>query len=147
MGYNRQHIIMTKKVLVGLLFVLAVFGVSKTSIAQTRTKIVDGVYLVRYGNTAVIEDEIKQMTWNLSVTAEEKTDSQGRSTGEIIYELACGNKYTKALTKFTLNGAIVAGITAVAGPYSAAVAGAATTIASVYYDDVCNYYREKYGHD
>lgn len=138
---------MTKRILVSLLFVLAVFGFSKTTVAQTRTKIVDGVYLVRYGNTAVVEDDINQMTWNLSVTAQEKKDSQGRSTGELIYELACGNKYTKNLTKFALAGAITTGLTAVAGPYGAVTAGVATTIANTFYEDVCEYYRRQYGHD
>jgi len=138
---------MSKKLLLGLLFVLALFGFSNTSVAQTKTKIVDGVYLVRYGNTAVVEDDINQRTWNLSVTATEKKDSQGRSTGEIIYDLACGNKYTKNLTKWTLQTAIATSITAVAGPYSVAVAGAATTIAGTFYEDVCEYYRQKYGKD
>lgn len=138
---------MKKRVLISLLVVITVFGFAETSVAQTKTKIVDGVYLVRYGNTAVVEDDINQRTWNLSVIAEEKTDSQGRPTGEMIYSLTCGNKYTRGLTKFTLNAAIVTGITAVAGPYSAAVAGAATTIANVFYDDVCDYYREKYGYN
>ena len=147
MGYNRQHIIMAKKILASLLFVLAVFGFSNTALSQTRTKIVDGVYLVRYGNTAVVEDDINQMTWNLSVTAQEKKDSQGRSTGELIYELACGNKYTKNLTKFALAGAITTGLTAEAGPYGAVTAGVATTIANTYYEDVCEYYRKQYGHD
>lgn len=147
MGYNMALNNMTKKIFLGLLFILAVFGFSKTSYAQTRTKIVDGVYLVRYGNTAVVEDDINQRTWNLSVQATEKKDSQGRSTGEIIYDLACGNKYTKNLTKWTLQTAIATSITAVAGPYSVAVAGAATTIAGTFYEDVCEYYKNKYGKD
>lgn len=112
--------------------------------AQQRTKITDGVYLVRYGNTAVVEDDINNRTWNLSVTAEEKKDLQGRSTGEMIYELACGNKYTKNLTKWTLNAAIATSLTAVAGPYGAVTAGVATSIASVFYEDVCNYFEKNY---
>lgn len=147
MEYNLAKVKMSKKLLLGILFVLAFLGLSMTSNAQTRTKIVDGVYLVRYGDTAVVEDDINQRTWNLSVKATEKKDSQGRSTGELIYELACGNKYTKGLTKFTLSTAIATSITAVTGPYAPAVAGAATTIANIYYDDVCNYYKEKYGYN
>ena len=110
--------------------------------AQQRTKIIDGVYLVRYGNTAVVEDDINNLTWNLSVYAEEKKDSKDRSTGEMIYELACGNKYTKNLTKWTLNAAIATSLMAVAGPYGAVTAGVATSIASVFYEDVCNYYEK-----
>ena len=66
--------------------------------AQERTKIVEGVYLVRYGNTAVVEDDINQITWTLSVTAEQKTDNTGRKLGEYVYTFACANKYTKGLT-------------------------------------------------
>ena len=72
MGYNLAKVKMSKKLLLGLLFVLAFLGLSITSNAQTKTKIVDGVYLVRYGDTAVVEDDINQRTWNLSVKATEK---------------------------------------------------------------------------
>ena len=102
------------------------FANTTTANAQQRTKIVDGVYLVRYGNTAVVEDDINQKTWNLSVEAEEKKDSQGHPTGELIYNLACGNKYTKGLTKMALSGAISVSLSAVAGPYGTVTAQVAT---------------------
>ena len=147
MGYNWQQIIMIKKILLCCLFALPFFGFGGESFAQNRTKIIDGVYLVRYGNVAVVEDDINQKTWRLSVNAEEKKDSQGRPTGELIYELACGNKYTKGLTKFALSGAITTSLTAVAGPYGTVTAQVANMIASTFYDDVCEYYKKRYGKD
>lgn len=109
--------------------------------AQQRTKIIDGVYLVRYGNTAVVEDDINQRTWNLSVTAEEKTDNVGRKLGEYVYNFACANKYTKDLTKFALKGAIVTTLTSTTVGAGAITADIAATIALIYYDDVCDYYK------
>ena len=109
--------------------------------AQQRTKIVDGVYLVRYGNTAVVEDDINQRTWNLSVTAEEKTDDMGRKLGEYVYNFACANKYTKGLTKFALKGAIISTLTSVTVGAGAITADVAATMALLYYDDVCEYYK------
>ena len=144
MGYNWCKKLMKNIGFVVLIF-LSLSLIGGKAFAQQKTKIVDGVYLIRYGNTAVVEDDINQKTWNLSVKAEEKKDSQGRSTGEIIYELACGNNYTKNLTKYALSGAIVASLTAVAGPYGAVTAGVATTIANTFYEDVCKYYGQKYG--
>ena len=136
---------MIKKLLLFCLFALPLLGFNGTSFAQKRTKIVDGVYLVRYGNTAVVEDDINQKTWQLSVKAEEKKDSQGNPTGELIYELACGNKYTKGLTKMALSSAITVSLTAVAGPYGTVTAQVANMVANIYYEDVCEYYKKKYG--
>lgn len=110
--------------------------------AQQRTKIIDGVYLVRYGNTAVVEDDINNMTWNLSVTAEEKTDNMGRKLGEYVYTFACANKYTKGLTKFALRGAIVSTLTSATVGVGAITADVAATMALIYYDDVCDYYKD-----
>lgn len=134
-----------KRILIILLGVLTLFFVVNPASAQKRTKIVDGVYLVRYGNTAVVEDDINQKTWQLSVKAEEKKDSQGNPTGELIYELACGNKYTKGLTKMALSSAITASLTTVAGPYGTVTAQVANMVANIYYEDVCEYYKKKYG--
>ena len=128
-----------------LLCFISLFFIGEEAFAQQRTKIVDGVYLVRYGNTAVVEDDINQKTWNLSVEAEEKKDSQGHPTGELIYNLACGNKYTKGLTKMALSGAISVSLSAVAGPYGTVTAQVATMVANIYYEDVCEFYKKKYG--
>ncbi|MBR2168666.1 MAG: hypothetical protein IJ920_10240 [Paludibacteraceae bacterium] len=125
-----------------LLVIMVLLGMTPIVSAQQRTKIIDGVYLVRYGNTAVVEDDINQMTWNLSVTAEAKTDNMGRKVGEYVYTFACGNKYTKGLTKFALKGAIVTTLTSATVGAGAITADVAATIALIYYDDVCDYYKD-----
>lgn len=126
-----------------LLLIFAAFLLALPFVqAQQRTKIIDGVYLVRYGNTAVVEDDINKMTWNLSVTAEEKTDDMGRKLGEYVYTFACANKYTKGLTKFALKGAIVSTLTSATVGVGAITADIAATMALIYYDDVCAYYKE-----
>lgn len=124
-----------------LLLIMAFIAIPSLQ-AQQRTKIIDGVYLVRYGNTAVVEDDINQMTWNLSVTAEEKTDDIGRKLGEYVYTFACANMYTKGLTKFALKGAIVSTLTSATVGAGAITADIAATMALIYYDDVCEYYKE-----
>lgn len=126
-----------------LLLIIAAFMLALPFVqAQQRTKIIDGVYLVRYGNTAVVEDDINKMTWNLSVTAEEKTDNMGRKLGEYVYTFACANKYTKGLTKFALKGAIVSTLTSATVGAGVITADIAATMALIYYDDVCEYYKE-----
>jgi hypothetical protein len=124
-----------KKILVILVAVIGLFVTSNSVFAQQRTKIAEGLTLVRYGNTAVIEDDIHQKTWNLSVTKEQK------STGEWIYYVACGNKYSKAVAKYALSGAVSAAVAATGiGAFSSGVAG---VVASTFYDDVCEYFGEK----
>lgn len=125
------------------LIVLCLLSTLPALIAQERTKIVDGVYLVRHGNIAVVEDDINQITWNLSVTIEESTDENGNKLGEYVYHFACANKYTKGLTKFALKGAIVASLTSATMGVGTITADVAATVALVYYDDVCDYYKEK----
>jgi len=74
------------------------------------------------------------MTWNLSVTREQK------STGEWIYYVACENKYSKAVTKYALSGAITAAVASTGiGTFAS---GAVGVIASTFYDDACNYFGE-----
>ena len=124
-----------------LLLIMAFIAIPSLQ-AQQRTKIIDGVYLVRYGNTAVVEDDINQMTWNLSVTAEEKTDNLGHKFGEYVYTFACANKYTKGLTKLALRGAIVSTLTSATVGVGAITADVAATMALIYYDDVCEYYKD-----
>lgn len=125
-----------------LLLIVAILSTLPALMAQQRTKIIDGVYLVRYGNTAVVEDDINKMTWNLSVTAEEKTDDRGNKLGEYVYTFACANKYTKGLTKFALKGVIVSTLTSATVGAGAITADIAATMALIYYDDVCEYYKD-----
>ena len=117
-----------------------------------RYRIGEGLTLVTYGNTAVIEDENTQQSISLSI--EKKQDSNGMST----YDLFCGNKYTKGVMKTSLQFAISSIITSAAGAIGTAggpagtAAGAtigalvskyASNIASNIYDDVCDYYGER----
>lgn len=125
-----------------ILLVMFMFVAYPMLYSQHRTKIVDGVYLVRYGNIAVIEDDIMQRTWHLSVTTEEKKDESGNKIGEYVYHFACENKYTKNLTKFALEGVIVASLTSTTMGAGAITTDIATSIALMFYDDVCDYYKD-----
>ncbi len=90
------------------------------------------------GNKAEIVDNVNNVCIIVSV---ERTGKN--SAGEWLYEFACNNKKTKALTKLALKGAIDLGITSVAGPAGGAISSVATTIALEYYNDVCEYFGEK----
>ena len=122
-----------------LLVAIALFVVIAVN-AQERTKIKDGLYLVRYGNTAVIEDDENSRTISISVTKE----IDDRNTGEATYNVVCG-KWTKRVAKYGLKTAVAAGITFSGATYGASLAvSAAAELASWIYDDVCEYYGEKY---
>lgn len=104
--------------------------------AQERMQIAKGLYIVRYGNVTVIEDDINQRTIQLKVEKEKKT------TGQIVYKVMCGNKYTKTVIKKGLSMAIKAAVTSTGvGAFGTGVVNA---IASKVYDDVCDYYANKY---
>lgn len=134
-----------KKVLFILVSILTLLGISFNADAQKRTKISDGVYLVSYGNTAVIEDDNNQRS--ISIEVQKKEDNSGR----IVYDIFCGNKYTKGIIKTALKGAIssalVAAGSAISGGSGAVLAGTisayANSIASNIYDDVCAYYGDR----
>lgn len=123
------------------LIVIASFSlIGVVANAQTRTQVGDGVYLVRYGKTAVLEDEKNQRTISIEITQEVKD----RQTNEKIYKVACG-KWTKRVVKDGLNAAIVAGIAAAGSTGgTSAMVSAAAKAAGYIYDDVCEYYGEKY---
>ncbi|GHT63311.1 hypothetical protein AGMMS50239_19000 [Bacteroidia bacterium] len=131
-----------------ILVAMVCFGISAN--AQTRTKIADGLTLVRYGNTAVLEDDVNQRTIRLEV--KQKTNS----TGAVVYDFLCGNKYTKDLSKQALKDGITIALTALGGSTGASAAGLggvagaaagayiaryANTIAMNLYDDACNYFK------
>ena len=152
MGYNGRTSMKRVVILIALLIACGSF-----LYAQERTKIADGLYMVRYGNVSVLEDNIHQCTIQLKVEQSSQTDSYGQQ----LYDLFCGNEYTKNIAKTSLKYAIASIITKVATEIGAAtggvaggVAGAsvggyisqyATTIASKAYDDACNYYSDTYG--
>lgn len=104
-------------------------------VAQQRTKIMEGLTLVRYGNTAVVEDDVNQRTWTLSITREKN------QAGEWMYNVMCENKYSKVVIKSALATAISGAVASTgAGNFAAGVAG---KISAIIYDDVCNYFGER----
>ncbi len=117
-----------------LILFIAVFGIAFSGYAQQKTKIADGIWLVRYGNTSVLEDDIHQKTWRIVVTREKK------SVGDWVYTVACGNKYTKTVAKHLISGAVAAGVASASG--GTVPASLTHTIAGYVYDDVCEYFGE-----
>lgn len=124
------------------LFLVALLSIviGTNASAQNRTKVGDGVYLVTYGSTAVIEDEKNQRSISIEISQE----SIDRQTNQKIYKVACG-KWTKRVVKDGLKAAIAGGIAASgATGGSSAIVSAASTAALYIYEDVCDYYGEKY---
>ena len=123
-----------KKVLLLAITLFAVIAVN----AQERTKIKDGLYLVSYGNTAVIEDDENNRTISISITKE----IDDRNSSEATYNIVCG-KWTKRVVKFGLKSAVAAGIKSAALTEGASlIVSAAAELATWIYDDACEYYGE-----
>lgn len=123
-----------------ILICFAVIGLAFTANAQERIKIQEGLYLVSYGKSVVIEDEVNQRTISMEI-AQEGIDQRN---GEMVYNIVCG-KWTKRVAKFGLKSAVAAGIKAAAVTEGASLAvSAAAELANWIYDDVCEYYGEKY---
>lgn len=121
-----------------LLVITIIIGFLTSANAQERTKMADGIYLVSYGNTYVIENENLQRTETITITQKKK------STGEEVYEVLCGNAYSKTVAKYSLSSAIAGALAATGvGSWASGLAGALT---STIYDKVCNYYKERYNY-
>lgn len=128
-----------------MIALLAFFLVPSNANAQRRTKISDGVYIVNYANTWTIEDDNTQQSISLSV--DKREDRSGRP----VYDILCGNKYTKGVAKTALKGGITSALSAagaaLGGPGGATLGAVISTyvnsIASNIYDDVCDYYKDK----
>lgn len=106
--------------------------------AQNKTKVGDGIYLVTYGSTAIIEDEKNQKSISIEISQEIKNNQ----ANEKIYTVACG-KWTKRVVKDGLKAAIAGGIAASgATGGTSAIISAASTAALYIYEDVCDYYKE-----
>ena len=106
------------------------------AVAQERMHIAKGLYIVRYGNVTVIEDDVNQRTIQL------KVEKEKRSTGQIVYRVMCGNKYTKTVAKTALSMTIKAAVAS--SGVGAFGASAVAAIASTAYDDACNYFANEY---
>ena len=128
-----------------MIALLAFFLVPSNANAQRRTKISDGVYIVNYANTWTIEDDNTQQSISLSV--DKREDRSGRP----VYDILCGNKYTKGVAKTALKGGITSALSAagaaLGGPGGATLGAVISTyvnsIDSNIYDDVCDYYKDK----
>ena len=79
-----------------VLFIVALVSIvlGANALAQSRTKVGDGVYLVMYGNKAIIEDDNNQR----SISVEIFQESINRQTSQKIYKVVCG-KWTKRVVK------------------------------------------------
>lgn len=129
---------MKRIIVMALLAFSALFVFVSNATAQKRTKIGNGVTLISYGNTAVIEDEKNQRS--ISITISQEINS--RQTNEKIYKVACG-KWTKRVVKDGLRLAIIEGIKyAGATGGTSAIVSAASTAALYVYDDVCEYFKD-----
>lgn len=118
------------------LLIMAIGFIFSTNVnAQKRVKMGDGIYLVCYGQSYVIENDKKQQSINLYVYKSQK------STGEIVYDVMCGNKAVKGIAKMALSKTISSVLTASGA--AAWVAPIASSVASSIYDEVCDYYKNK----
>jgi hypothetical protein len=137
-----------KRTKIFLLAATAVFvlgmSFSNKALSQTRTKITDGLTLIRNGDEYGIEDDIHQKTWWITISREKKIDnpnSSSKSIGEWVYYVTCGNNYSKNVLKYSLSGAITGAVAYTGiGTFFAGVAG---VISTTIYDDVCKYFGEK----
>ena len=124
-----------KKTCYFIMSFLCLLMIGNTSFAQTKTKISEGLYLVDYAGTYVIEDEVNQRSISITITEEIKN----RQTNEKIYKVACG-KWTRRTVKDGLDNAIQAGIiAAVPTKGTALIVSAAAKLAKYIYDDYCEY--------
>jgi hypothetical protein len=133
------------KVLLSAMIVTALFAVQNAN-GQQRTKIAEGLTLIRNGNEFGIEDDINQKTWWITISRqkqeiESSTQNSSSTAGEWVYYVACGNKYSKNVLKYGLS-ATIGGAVASTG-VSAFFSGAAGVLTSTIYDDVCKYFGEK----
>ncbi len=141
--------------MIGMLSLLILFGMSNSIYAQSylqRTKIADGLTLIRSGNTFLIESDELGMTYSLNISRQKTSDNSW------AYDVLCENKYTKAVAKRYLRDTIENGVVALGtgiGFYYGGKPGAAagkmvgekikkyaSDIASIAYDDVCNYFND-----
>lgn len=127
-----------KKFLVLLIMIL---GLVSSAFAETKSYKNGEVTAYLSGNRVEIIDNNNNTCIVISAT------SHRNSAGETLYNLACGNKYTKNLTKLALKSAIatlITGAASAAGPgglvAGSAISAVATSIAGDAYDDMCDYF-------
>jgi len=68
------------------------------------------------------------------------TKKFSKKSNQWIYHVACGNKYSKTVAKYSLSTAIAGAVAATGiGSYFAGAAGA---VSATFYDDVCSYFQD-----
>ena len=121
------------------LLIFAFLLTGSCAMAQQKTKIQDGLYIVNYAGTYVIEDETNQRSISIEIT-QERADARNSET---MYKVVCG-KWTKRVVKTGLNYAIKEGIKhTVSTAGSSLMVSAIGAIAQWIYDDVCDYWEQK----
>lgn len=120
-----------KKFIYFITAVMAMLFTANISNAQQRVRVGDGIYVVSYGNVTVIENDNTQQTVQIKIA--EKSDN--------LYDIFCGNKYVKNVTKTALKKGIESVITASTGGTLTWLGKIAVgTVVDIAYDGVCNYF-------
>lgn len=129
-----------KKLISFLFIAITCVLFSSNANCQNRIQIKEGLFLVSYGNHAIIEDEIKQQ----SISVEISQAGIDKATNRKLYNVACG-KWSKRVIEGGLNAAIAAGIAASgASGGTSLMVSAASKLASFIYSDACEYYKNSY---
>lgn len=122
---------------------LAMFvAFSLTSKADNRTNLGNGVSLVQYGNTWIIEDNNRGMSISVEITQA----GIDRRNNEMMYNVVC-NGITKTVVKSALKWAIKSGIEAAAVSEGTSLVVSVTSAAiNLIYDKACDYWKDKGGY-
>lgn len=121
-----------------IIIVLTALLMSNNIWAQQRTKIYDGVYVVSYGSTYVIEDDVNQTTVSMKIS-QERIDDRNNET---MYNIICG-KWSRRVTSVALGKAIEEGVKyAVPTGGTSLIPAAASAIAKWIYEDACDYWKD-----
>lgn len=129
-----------------LINILCLFGVvlsaSLSANADNRQSLGNGVNIVQYGNTWVIEDDNRQMSISMEI-AQAGID---KKNNEMMYKVVCEG-YTKKVAKWALKAAIKEGIKhAVDSGGSSLLVSVSGYAVDIIYDGACNYWKEKGGY-
>lgn len=113
-------------------------SMSVSTNAADKHSLGNGVSLVQYGNTWVVEDDNRQM----SISVEIAQAGIDRKNNKKMYNVIC-NGTTKKVAKWALRGAIAAGVKAAAvSGGSTFLVSASALAADIIYDEACDYWKE-----
>ena len=113
--------------------------VSVPATAENKHSLGNGVSLVQYGKTWILEDDNRQM----SISVEIAQAGIDRKNDEMMYNVIC-NGSTKKVAKWTLKRAIAEGVKAAAASSGSSLLVSASALAvDIIYDEACDYWKEK----